>query len=352
MRVFKPRQCITISLKRLLVALGAAAGLAACSAGPEEDANAVSFAGYGGNYQDNIVEALLQPAADKLGLTLSQDTHDALPAVRLQVQSGEPAWDIVQLGASECARGEREGLFEPLDYSQIDTDGIDPTAYSDTWIGSNYYSVVMAWRTDKYSNPPQDWSDFWNVQKFPGRRGLSILGNEMLEVALLADGVPKDKLYPLDVDRAIKSINAIKPHINVWWTSGAQSTQLIKDGEVDMIATYSSRVAPLMEDDAPVDFTYQQGLLSPACFAIPKGAAHVDQAQKMIALMVTPELQRNVPEVLKYYGPANAKAASASPTSNTSPANIEKQVYMDADWWGEHGAEAEERYRTAVASSD
>ena len=339
------------ALTRCAALFGAALGVANCSSSPETDANVVVFAGYGGNYQDDIAKALLQPAADKLQLALRQDTNDALPAVRLQVQSGEPAWDIVQLGAAECARGEREGLFEPLDYSQIKTAGIDPTARGKTWISSNYYSVVLAWRSDKYPDPPKSWADFWNVKKYPGRRSLSILGNEMLEVALMADGVSKEKLYPLDVDRAIRSVEKIKPHVNVWWTSGAQSTQLIKDGEVDLIAIYSSRVVPLIENGSPVKFTYREGLLSPACFAIPKGAAHVAQAQKMIALMVSPELQSNIPKVLKYYGPANAMAATDDPRSNTAPANVAQQAHMSAQWWGQHGAEAEERYRAVVAAA-
>ena len=112
--------------------------LAGCGGREADGAGLVRFAGYGGKYQENISKALLQPAARSLNIALREDSHDALPAVRLQVHSGRPAWDLVQLGASECARGEREGLFEKLDYSEIDASGLPPDARSETWVGTNY----------------------------------------------------------------------------------------------------------------------------------------------------------------------------------------------------------------------
>ena len=81
------------------------------------------------------------------------------------------------------------------------------------------------------------------MEKFPGRRSLRKNPIDTLEQALLADGVPLDKLYPLDVDRAFKSLDKIKPHVEVWWTGGAQSTQLLQSGEVDMITGWNARLA-------------------------------------------------------------------------------------------------------------
>ena len=93
------------------------------------------------------------------------------------------------------------------------------------------------------------------------------MGIEVHEVApdaetlLLADGVPADKLYPLDLDRAFKKLDEIKPHITVWWTSGAQSAQLLNDGEVDMVMAWNGRVSALTKEGAKVAFTYNQGIL-------------------------------------------------------------------------------------------
>ncbi|MGB8417854.1 putative spermidine/putrescine transport system substrate-binding protein [Burkholderia sp. GAS332] len=309
---------------------------------PAWSADTVTFAGYGGDYQKNIVKALIKPAADKEGIDLRTESHDGLATVRVQVSSGRPAWDIVQLGAEECATGSSQGLFEKLDYKLINLDGIPPQAHADDWIASNYYSVVLAYRTDKYkNNPPKTWADFWDVKKFPGKRALALQPQETMEVALLGDGVSPDKLYPLDQKRALEALARLKPNIAAWWTTGAQSAQLIRDGEVDMEAIWGSRIAPVMQSGAPVNFTFNQGLLAYACLAIPKGAKHAAEARKVIADVVTPAIQANIPEVMSFYGPVNAKAFDVRKFSpdvlskaNSSPQNRAAQVPMDGAYWG------------------
>ena len=322
----------------------AAAALAVC-AFQMANANAagtVTFAGYGGDYQKNIVKALIKPAADKENIDLRTESHDGLATVRVQVASGSPAWDIVQLGAEECATGSAQNLFEKLDYKLINLDGIPAEAHAADWIASNYYSVVLAYRTDKYKdNPPKTWADFWDTKKFPGKRSLALQPQETMEVALLADGVAPDKLYPLDQKRALKALERIKPSVSAWWTTGAQSAQLLRDGEVDMEAIWGSRIAPVLQSGAPVNFTFNQGLLAYACLAIPKGAKHAAEARKVIADVVSPQIQANIPEVMPFYGPVNSKAFDVRKFSpdvlakaNSSPQNRSQQVPMNGAWWG------------------
>jgi putative spermidine/putrescine transport system substrate-binding protein len=319
----------------------------------------VTFAGYGGAYQKGIVEALAQPAAERLGLSLVQNTTPGLTTVRVQVQSGSPAWDIVNLGSDECAAGSAQGLFEALDYHVIKTDGLSSSAWAKDWIASNYYSVLLAYRTDKYgSNPPRTWQDFWNVSKFPGRRAMSDAPIESLEIALLADGVQPDKLYPLDVDRAMRSLEKLKPAVSVWWSSGAQSAQLIESGEVDMEMIWGSRIVPVLHDKAPVAYSRVDNILGMGCLAIPKGAKHVAAAQKMIALMTSPELQANVPQYLEGYGPTNVNAFNVKKFSaqeladlNSSPQNVKTSIRIDGRWWGEGDNQktATTRYKALIS---
>jgi putative spermidine/putrescine transport system substrate-binding protein len=335
-----------------VLALAAVSGIA-------QAGETVTFAGYGGAYQKGMVEALAQPAATQLGLSLAQNTTPGLTAVRVQVQSGSPAWDIVNLGSDECAAGSTQGLFEPLDYRQIKTDGIPQSAWAKDWIASNYYSVVLAYRKDKYANnPPRTWQDFWNVSKFPGRRAMSDAPIESLEIASLADGVQPDKLYPLDLDRALRSIEKLKPNVSVWWSSGAQSAQLIESGEVDMEMIWGSRLTPVLKDNAPVAYSSEQTLLGMGCLAIPKGARHAAAAQKMIALMMSPGLQANIPQYLDGYGPTNTRAFNVRPFSaqalaelNSSPQNLAKAVKIDGRWWGagDNQKTATARYKAAIA---
>ncbi|UUZ66497.1 ABC transporter substrate-binding protein (plasmid) [Polaromonas sp. P1-6] len=241
----------------------------------------ITFAATGGFMQTASVDTMLKPATDKLGMTFRQETLDNIASIRVQVQSGKPAWDIVKVPAEDCAAGAKEGLFEKLDYSQIPTDGIPASGRDPVWVAANMVSTMMVWRTDKFKPgaEPKTWADFWDVQKFPGRRSLPAFPQETLEIALMADGVAPDKLYPLDIERAFKSLEKIKPHIAAWWKTGNQGAQLLTAGEVDVGVVWGSRLATLLKDKEPVNFTYNQGLLGYSCLAIPKGAARCSRAE-------------------------------------------------------------------------
>ncbi|MHA6195121.1 ABC transporter substrate-binding protein [Pseudomonas wadenswilerensis] len=343
------------SVRTLRFALGL---LGASLAAPllAADEQTVTVAGYGGNLQDALISTLWKPAADKAGLTLRTESHDGQPSVRLQVQSGKPSWDAIHIGANDCAALSEQGLFEPLDYSVIDASGVPSRARGKDWIATNSYSVVMGWRTDKFKEGPKNWQEFWDTKKFPGRRALSVAPDEMLEVALLADGVPKEQLYPLDIKRGLASLDKIKDDVAVWWTSGAQSSQLIKDGEVDLIAIWSSRVDSVVKDKAPVAYTYDDGLLGYGCMAILKGARHVAAAQKLIANTVSADIQARIPTMMGYYGPTNNLAfekgnfsADVLNQSNMSPANRARQTMMDPRWWGQHMTDVQEDYKALIA---
>ena len=335
-------------MKKILMA-----GLATVMISGAAHAGDLTIAGFGGKVQEDLASTLWLPSAEAHGITLRQESHDGLAGVRVQVQSGNPGWDMVHLGADSCAVGAKEGLFEPLDYSVIDASGVDPAAKGDHWVAINAYSVVLAYRTDTYGdNPPADWADFWNVEEFPGRRALGVYPQEMMEIALLADGVPKGEVYPLDIERSIASLNKIQPDIDVWWTSGAQSAQLIADGEVDMLAIWGSRVTGVINNGAPVAYTYNQGILGMGCLAILKGSDNVEEAQKLIASVVSPEMQAHIPEEMPYYGPANLKAFEFTKASeevveqsNTSPDNAAKQMVLDVSWWADHATEVQEEYK-------
>ncbi len=88
-----------------------------------------------------------------------------------------------------------EGLFEKLDWSAIGgKEHYLPQAVSDCGLGAVIATTVLAWDKDKLPVAPS-WSDFWDVAKYPGKRGLhkGVRGN--LEFALMADGVAPGDVY-------------------------------------------------------------------------------------------------------------------------------------------------------------
>jgi hypothetical protein len=161
---------------------------------------------------------------------------------------------------------------------------------------------------------------------------------EPLEVALLADGVPGDKLYPLDVDRAFRKLDQIKPHIDVWWTSYPQTTQLLQSGEVDMIVTSNARAQAAADGGTPVTLIWNQALYGLEGWVIPKGTPRAVAAKKFIAFCARPKQQALYTKTLSY-GPTNPKAfesiaAARAEQLPTAPDHFKLMVPVVDEWWG------------------
>jgi len=223
----------------------ATAAVAASFAG--QAAAQLTVVSFGGSYQDAQSKSLFVPAAKALGITIKEETYTGIAAVALQVKAGAVTWDVVTSGSGGAARSGAEGMLEPLDYKMIDVSNFVPGSAQPFYVCGDVFSTVLAWNTKTYGDKgPQNWADFWDVKKFPGKRSFRKGGEGVLEPALMADGVPANKVYevlsaPGGIERAIKKIKELKPHVAVWWASGAQHAQLMKDGEVDMITGWNGR---------------------------------------------------------------------------------------------------------------
>lgn len=318
----------------------------------------LTIASWGGSYQDAQSKALFEPAAKNLGINLKQETYGGMSDVRLQVNAGKVTFDIVASGSGSAAHAGDEGLLEPLDYKVIDVSNFYPTLKSKYCVGGDVFSTVYAWNTEKYGkNGPQSWADFWDVKKFPGTRayrGGSVTG--ALEPALMADGVAPDKVYEVldskeGIQRAINKVRELKPHISVFWTSGAQQAQLMKDGEVDMTTGWNGRFDNAAKDGAKVAYGFNQALLDYDCFAVPKGAPHKELAMQFLAEISKPEYQDDLPKYITY-GPTNKKAYDTGVISPemaaglpSSPENAAKQLPISLEWYSKWEATATEMYQ-------
>jgi putative spermidine/putrescine transport system substrate-binding protein len=317
-------------------------------------AEEVTFVSQGGAYQAAQTKAILDPVAKKLGITVKQDSApDAWPVIKTQGATGKPIWDVVDTPTKDCIRGGEQGLIEKLDFSKIPNAERMPAAYKTPYsVAYEFYSSVLAYNKKKFGdNPPKSWADFWDVKKFPGARALRNHPLATLEAALMADGVAPDKLYPLDVDRAFKKLEEIKPHITVWWTSGGQSAQLLSDGEVDMEMAWNGRVSAVAKEGANVGFTYNQGLLQHTSLCILKNAPNLETAVRFVNEAISPEFQANLPLEIDY-GPGNPEAFKTGKISAeraaelpSAPENAAKQALIDTEWWSSPaGEEVQKRW--------
>ena len=330
----------------LATAVAGVALMGLVSTAPAQAQDSITMASWGGSFQEAERKAFYEPAAAALGIIIKEDTTNGIADVRAQVMANAVKWDITEQGSNTCAQLKAEGHIEPLDYSVItNTDGIDPGLVDSHWIGIIYYSTIIAWSTDTYGKDgPQNWADFFDVEKFPGTRAMYYKPYYNLESALIADGVAFGDVYETlkteaGQDRAFAILEKLKPHVAVWWKSGAQSMQLIKDGEVDMISIWNGRIKGAIDDGAKADFTFNQGIFDFDCLMIPKGAANKELAMLAINEFIKPENQAMLPRYIAY-GPVNQKAFETglitpeqAAAINSAPQNAKLQLVLDPNFW-------------------
>ena len=312
----------------------------------------------GGPYTTAYREAFYDPFEKATGIKVVSVARESQPVAQFaaMVQTKNYVWDVTTLTLSaDIPYLEAKGLLEPIGLKASDYPDVMPEAIAPNWLGVDVYSTVLAYRADKFKgNGPKSWADFWDVKKFPGRRSLRRSPLDTLEQALLADGVPLDKLYPLDVDRAFKSLDRIKPHVNIWWTSGAQAMQAIQSGDVDMISTWNGRAQAAKDAGAPVTIVWNEGLYSIEGWGIPKGTPRADAAKQFVRFCADAKRQALLTRTLAY-GPTNRKAFEAISKDRatllpTAPDNIRDMRLPSPQWWEENRQKVTERFNSWIIS--
>jgi putative spermidine/putrescine transport system substrate-binding protein len=312
---------------------------------------------WGGSYTAAQDAAFFKPFTAATGIQIRPVTPVSYGKVKAQVQSGRYEFDTTSVASTQFLRGVREGLFEPIDWSVVHKDKVpaDAVIGDGYGIASNILGTALAYRTDKFPNGLKSWADFWDVKKFPGPRSLcSHDPTRSLIYALQADGVPREKVYPIDLDRGFRKLEEIKPHIKVWWREGNQSQQLIRDGEVDAMSMWNARATELKQQGVPVELVWEGAMRSTSTWGVLKGSPNRTIAWEFIAFTCGAVPQAEFGKRL-YYGPINPDAFAHIPPEiakqlPTYPANKAVSVTTDDRWEAEHIAEIEQRFAQWVSS--
>jgi len=309
------------------------------------------YNGSGGIVEKVTKQVFAQPYEQQTGTKITFTAPVNFAKLKAMCESGNIEWDITELGPEDMIRGKERGYLEPIDYSVIDkSDFLPGLAYSHA-VPAAFFSTVLAYNTQKFpaGKEPKSWADFWNVKKFPGPRSLPNYPYT-LEIALLADGVPPDKVYPLDEERAWKSLDKIKPHVSVWWTMPAKPAQLLADGEVDMAAAFNGRITGIQKEGVPVAIQWNQQILLVAYNAVVKGAKNKEEAMKFLAFMMKPELQAAWVKMIPYPGPSKSMFDHLPPEVSknlpTYPEYYKLGVKRDYAFWVKHEERLMEEWNT------
>lgn len=299
----------------------------------------------GGPSGESIEVGYIKPFTEKTGIRVVRENPAGLGKVRAMVESRNVTAPITELSSSELEQAKALDLLDPLDWDAIDPAPIYEEAIDEYGLGWQYYSTIMAWREGE--KPLTSWADMWDVENFPGARSFPDYPNYILPMALIADGVAVEDLYPLDLDRAFAKLDEIKDHVAVWWEAGAQPPQLLQDNEVQYVAAWSGRVT----DVEGVEYTYDQGQLDLTYFAIPKGASDEakDAVYQLMHEMTIAENQAAAAEIVSYTGPSqDLDPLLPQDRINKFPTvqqNRDVQFFIDAQWWFDNAEEVELRWQ-------
>lgn len=306
---------------------------------------------YGGTFGQAMRTAFFDPAEKALGIKIVDTSRTDMAKIKAMVQSGNIEWDVANVNTLEVGRGAREGLWEPIDWSLIDPKVAGPVGKLEYGVAFVGFSIGLAYSTKKYpdaSKAPRNWADFWDVKRFPGPRALEDRVRYQLEFALLADGVAPDKLYPLDVDRAFRKLDQIKPQIVAWAKPPVQPIELIASGEVEMDSAFNNEVANGQQRGAPIAMQFEGALYTTNAWVILKGTPNKAKAMQFIKTVTQPAYEAKLAE-LTYFGPMNPEAiALVKPEVRknlpTEPENLRRSIPLNNEWWAANEAALIDRW--------
>ncbi len=186
----------------------------------QAQAETLTVVSFGGTNKDAQDKAFYKPfMAEGKDSIEAGEYNGEMARIRAMVETKQIGWDVVELETPELERGCEEGLFETLDWSKIGNKAdFAKGSVSECGAGFFVWSTVLTYDGNKLKTAPTSWADFWDVEKFPGKRALRKSAKYTLEIALMADGVKREDVYkvlatPAGVDRAFKKLDVLKPHI-------------------------------------------------------------------------------------------------------------------------------------------
>jgi putative spermidine/putrescine transport system substrate-binding protein len=320
----------------------------------------LTIASWGGAYQESQRLAYFTPFAAEGNKITEIEYGGEIDKLRAMVESGNVTWDVIDLDTQTALAACAQGILEVIDWNRL---GLDRARF----VGGNLqqcamptivYSTVVAYNTTVLTDPPRTIADFFDLKKYPGKRGLQKNPFVALEWALMADSVSPGDVYkvlatPEGVEQALKKLDTIKKDI-IWWEVGAQPVRLLADGEVVMTSAWNNRVYnAIITDKEPFAILWDQQGLDWDWWSIPKGTAKLEAAYRFIAFASDPV---RMAEQTRYitYGPVNLDALqhvdpSVLPYLPTAEANMKNALILNPQFWSEHGDQLRDRFNSWLA---
>ena len=308
---------------------------------------------FGGAWKRAAMTAFGDPFSAKTGIAMQYQEPYSFARVRAMHEAKAQQIDVFSAQGAEIIIANRANMLAPIDWSIVDRSQISEQQLRvPNVVGSYTLGMVLCYNKKKWpgDHHPKSWADFWDAEKFPGRRAVRRTPPIWtVAAALKADGVKEDGFYPLDIDRAFRSLDRIKPHVKVWWSDNAQAQQLMEQEEVDLITMMNGRATESINNKAPYEIVWNKAITESdrQGWVVPVGSPNPKGAMKFIDFAARAEPQAVFARLL-YYAPLNPKAFAlldpeVARQLPTYPDNLRVAHIMNAEWWADHYAEVQRR---------
>ncbi len=361
-------------MKTKLTVLAVTTALAAPAAMAEE----MTIVSWGGAYSKSQLKAYHEPYSEKTGVTILNDdsSAEAVAKLRAMDEAGNITWDVVDVVAADALRLCDEGLAMEIDPDEHLAAAPDGTSaaddFGDLLVGDCFipqivYSTTFGYRTDLVGDtPPSNICDVFDLEKYPGKRALEKRPINNVEWALLCDGVAKEDVYdvlatPEGQDQALAKLDTIKDEV-IWWSAGADTPQLLADGEIVMGSTYNGRLFSVIEEQKqPVAMLWDAQVFDLDGWIIPAGLSDERKERALDYIMFATDTQR-LADQAKYisYGPARKSSAplvgqhaelgiDMAPHMPTDPNNAKNTFLYNYEFWADYRDDIDAKFQAWLA---
>lgn len=349
--------------RRTLIAAAALAAVSVTSAPGVRAEETLVVVGWGGVWQEAYRKAVFEPFMAETGIKIVEEEFGGeYSKLVAQIEAGKITWDLAPFESPQVIQGCDEGAFAKIDFDALGgRDKFLDYAVHDCGLGSDTWATVLAYDADALAEAPTTWADFWNVDKWPGKRGVYKDARITIPAALVADGVPVAEVNnvlmndPDAIDRAFRKLDELKPHI-VWVESPATGMQQLMAGDVAMAINFNARVTGAARDNnRNLAIAWEAGMfLGTDYWVMINGGPNPEGQKKFMEFAMRPEVQA---EIVKYltYGVPNKAAYDlmSEETKNALPTHPSRadyvSVYSDA-YWVENQAALSERFNNWAAN--
>ncbi|MFK7878926.1 extracellular solute-binding protein [Roseobacter sp.] len=341
-------------------------------------ASEMTIVSWGGAYSNSQLQAYHKPYSEMTGVEIINDesSAEAVAKLRAMNEAGNITWDVVDVTAADSIRLCDEGLAMEIDFDEQLAPAPDGTPASDDFgdtlindcaIPQIVFSTTFGYRTDMVGDtPPTTVCDVFDTATYPGQRSLEKRPIGNMEWALLCDGVAKADIYdvletPEGQEQALAKLDTIKDDV-VWWSAGADTPQLLADGEVVMGSTYNGRLfSVIVEQEQPVAMLWDGQMFDLDVWIIPTGLPADREARALDYVKFATDTQR-LADQAKYisYGPARASSAplvgqhaelgiEMAEHMPTDPANATNVFNFNYEFWADYRDDIDAKFQAWLA---